>query len=242
MKHFFWVLVGILIATLFCARVQQIYAVNMDSASYSIQFGNVNIGSGKETAPGSYTLTNTMGQTAAQSFASAGYIVKAGFQYIYSIIPFQFSISNRILNLGTLLVNTFSSNSTVLTVSFGSAGSYQVTAITEGPLRTLVGNTIAKTNCDSGCTISAAGTWATASHNGWGYTMSGDDIPADFSPGTKYRPFSDRTAGDSPAVVMSSTNVGKNRQATMNVTASVGTTQATGQYQTVIDFVATPGY
>lgn len=225
----------------FFFTISSVSAVNMDSASYSIQFGNLNFGSGKETSA-SYTLTNTMGQTAAQQFSSAGYIVKAGFQYIYTIIPFSFSVSNRLLNLGTLTPNTFSTDSTTLTVSFGSAGTYQVTAITEGALRTVTGSSIPVTNCDSGCTLSSAGTWSTASNNGWGYWMSGTDIPADFASATKYRPFPNRVIGDAPAIVMSSTDVGKTKQALMTVKTSISATQATGKYQTVISFVATPGY
>ena len=75
-----------------------------------------------------YNLSASLGQTAAGQFESAGYIVKAGFQYIYSKIPFTFSLSSIQANLGTLLPSTPSTASINLSVSFGGAGQYVVTA------------------------------------------------------------------------------------------------------------------
>lgn len=241
MKYVLLIL-GISLLTLFSVSAYlPVLAIDMNSASYSIKFGNLNFGSGKETSA-SYTLTNTMGQLAAQRFASAGYIVKAGFQYIYPFTPFSFTVSKRILSLGSLTPNVFSSDSTTLTITNTTANGYQVSAITKTALNTITGNSIPRTNCDSGCTISSSGTWNTATNNGWGYSMSGTDIPTDFTTGTKYRPFANTTLGESPITVMSSANVGKNKQSIMVITASVAGTQPSGQYFTVINFVATPKY
>lgn len=217
-------------------------ASNMDSANYEIQFGNVNIGA-KDLSSPSYNLGTTLGQTAAQSFSSAGYYVLAGFQYIHTIIPFRFSISDTSIALGTLVPGVGATAPTTLTVSFGAAGQYEVTAIEEGPLRTLSGGaSIPDTTCDSSCTITSADPWTSSTKYGFGYNMTGQDIPADFTDGTYYRPFPDRTAAEDPAVVMTSTNVGKNRQSVMTFKANVDAIQAAGQYQTVINFVATPTY
>ena len=83
--------------------------------------GTVDVGGQKQTS-GSYKLTTSLGQSAAGQFDSAGYTVKAGFQYLYSIIPFRFSVSNTNINLGTLLPSTPSTATTTLTVYFGAAG------------------------------------------------------------------------------------------------------------------------
>jgi len=72
--------------------------------------------------------------------------------------------------------------------------------------------------------------------------MSGDDIPADFTDSTYFRPFPDRTASEPPAVVMTSTNVSKNRVSTVTFKANISASQQSGSYQTVINFVATPSY
>jgi len=240
MKLLFIVL-GISLCSFFSAYFLPVSAVDMDSASYSIKLGNLNMGSNRGTSS-SYTLTNTMGQLAAQRFSSAGYVVKAGFQYIYPFTPFRFTISKRLIDFGSLTPNAFASDSTTLTITNNTANGYQVTAITETPFSTILASTIARTNCDSGCTISSAATWTTATNNGWGYSMSGTDIPADFTPGTKYRPFAIRTLKESPASVMTGISVGSNKQAVMVITTSVSGLQPAGRYMTVINFVATPKY
>ncbi len=214
----------------------------MDSSNYEIQFGNVNIGA-KDLSSSSYNLGTTLGQTAAQSFSSAGYYVLAGFQYIHTIIPFRFSISDTAIDLGSLTPGVGSTAPTTLTVSFGAAGQYEVTAIEEGPLRTFSdGTSIPDTTCDSSCTISSADPWTSSASYGFGYNMTGQDIPVDFVNSTYYRPFPDRTQAEAPAIVMSSTDVGRNRQSVMTFKVNVDAVQAAGQYQTVINFVATPTY
>lgn len=221
------------------------YALDMESSQYQLKYTNVNITSGnKESA--SYKLSDTVGQLAAGEFSSTGYVIKAGFQYFHSIIPFRFTISNTNINLGTLLPSTPSTGTTTLTIYFGGAGQYQVTAIEEGALKTLDGaSSIPDTSCDGGastCTETLAKPWTLNSAYGFGYNMSGNDIPSDFVDATYFRPFPDRTAAEAPAVVMSSTNVGKNRQSTVTFKANISNIQPAGTYQTIINFVATPSY
>lgn len=221
-----------------------VFAVNMESSRFKIESANTSSAAGNKSSAG-YKLSDTIGQLAAGQFSSTGYIVKAGFQYIHSIIPFRFSISNINIALGTLTPNTPSTATTTLTIYFGGAGQYQVTAIEEGALKTLSANTIPDTSCDGGaetCTESVAKTWSSTNAYGFGYNMSGNDIPADFSTSNHYRPFPDRAAAESPAVIMSSINVGKSRQSTMTFKANISPIQPAGSYQTVINFVATPSF
>lgn len=220
-------------------------AVNMDSPLFRIQFGNVNIAAGDKSST-NYNLSDTLGQLAAGQFQSTGYIVKAGFQYIHSIIPFSFSISNININLGTLAPNTPSTATTTLTVSFGGAGQYQVTTIEDGPLTTLSGaSTIPDTQCNGGvdtCSETQAKPWTLNSAYGFGYNMTGDDVPSDFIDSTYYRPFPDRQQAESVQIVMSSANVGKSRQSTVAFKVNISVVQPAGTYQTVVNFVATPSF
>lgn len=224
---------------------QDVLGVNMDSSRYRIQFGNINIAGGNKTSD-SYKLSDTLGQTAAGQFQSTGYIVKAGSQYIHSIIPFRFSISNININFGILNPNSPVSQTTTLTVYFGGAGQYQVTAIEKGKLRTLNDvNNIPDTICDGGgntCNETLAKPWTSNSAYGFGYNMNGQDIPSDFIDSTYYRPFPDATIAESPAIVMSSANVAKNRQSTVTFKVNISPIQPAGTYQTVINFVATPSF
>ncbi|MGB9882974.1 MAG: hypothetical protein ACPLRN_00435 [Microgenomates group bacterium] len=228
----------------FLLLIRFVVAENMESSRFKIQGANVNSASGDKSSA-NYKISDTLGQLAAGEFSSTGYVVKAGFQYIHSIIPFRFSVSNINIPLGTLVPNTPSTASTTLTVYFGSAGQYQVTAAELGPLKTLSGNTIADTSCNGGtetCTETLAKNWTSNTAYGFGYNMSGNDIPSDFDSSNKYRPFADLTNNESPVVVMSSINVGKNRQATMTFKANVSPVQPPGSYQTIISFVATPSF
>lgn len=239
------ILVFIGIFFLFFAVPEFVHALNMDSTRYHIQFAETNIGS-KDQQSSNYHLNQTLGELAAQQFNSSGYIVKAGFEYIHSIIPFRFSVSNIGINLGSLTAGVPATASTVLTVSFGGAGQYQVTAEEVGKLRTFDDlNTIPDTQCNGGantCTTSVSKVWTSSSAYGFGYNMSGQDYPADFTDGTYYRPFPDRNLSDPPVVVMSNANVGRGRQATVTFKANVSGTQGQGTYQTVINFIATPTF
>ena len=176
-------------------NLKEAVAVEMDSTRFHIDGANVNSAAGDKSSTG-YKLSDTIGQTAAGRFSSTGYIVRAGFQYLHSIIPFEFSISDINIDLGTLIPNTPSTATTTLTVSFGSAGQYQVTAIEESTLQTLSGSSfIPDTVCDGGvdtCSESQAELWTSTSAYGFGYNMAGDDVPADFTSASYFRPFPDR--------------------------------------------------
>lgn len=221
-----------------------VFAIGMDSSRFKIESANVEIAGGNKSSS-NYKLADTVGQLAAGQYSSTGYVVKAGFQYLNSIIPFRFSISDTNIDFGVLVPGTPSTATTTLTVYFGGAGQYQVTAIEEGSLKTQSGNSIADTTCDGGvntCSESLAKVWSSSSAYGFGYGMTGNDISTDFIDATYYRPFPDRTAAESPATIMTSLNVGKNRQSTVTFKTNVSPIQKAGSYQTVINFVATPSY
>ncbi|MEX1052274.1 MAG: hypothetical protein WEC80_00320, partial [Patescibacteria group bacterium] len=213
----------IVISIIFISQ-KSAHSENFNSDNYKIQFGNINIG-GEDLESDSYDLSTSIGQSFAEKFQSDGYIVRAGFQYIHSIIPFSFAISDTSIELGSLIAGTPSTQQTTLTVSFGGAGQYQVTAIEETPLQTFdSSNTIPDTACDGGgdtSTISSAKLWTSNSQYGFGYNMTGDDIPADFTNSTYYRPFPDRSSADSPIVVMSSDDVGRSRESTVTFKVNV---------------------
>lgn len=224
--------------------ISPVRAVTMISSQYQVKYANINIG-GTNTGSSNYKLSQSIGQLAAGTFTSNGYVIKAGFQYWHSIIPFSFSLSSTLLNLNTLFPSTPTTATTNITVSFGSAGIYQVTAIEERPLQNAFSNTIPDTACNGGastCTVSSAQLWDDNGQYGFGYNMTGNDIPADFVSSSYYRPFPNRAAAGTPAVVMSSTNVGRNRLSTLKVKGNVSNSQAGGFYTTVLNFVATPGY
>lgn len=214
---------------------------SLDSTNYKIRLGNFNMTSGTKTSA-SYNLTDTVGQIAAEFFSSSGYHVKAGFQYIYTLYDFSFSISSLAIDLGTLTANTFSTANHTLTVTTPGNG-YSVSAFEINKLKNTNGDMIADTTCDSGtCTETSAGVWTTASNNGFGFNMTGNDISADFIGSTYFRPFPDASASEVPSTIMTTSAAGRNRIATVAYKASRSGTQATGSYTTQIVFIATPVY
>lgn len=228
---------------LIISNLSLVYAQErVQSENYRIIFPNFNSGAGIPSSD-NYYLNTTIGQTAPGLFSSTGFRVKSGFQYINSIIPFSFSVSDIQINFGVLTPGTPSTDTSILTVSAGGAGGYTVKASENNPLKTSDGsNTIIDTLCDSTCSETSAGTWTSNSRYGFGFNMSGDDIPADFVNTDYFRQFSDRNSAENPAIIMSSINVGRERTATITYKVNVSGVQPAGTYQNIITFTAIPGY
>lgn len=220
------------------------FAVPMDSSRFKIESASVSVAGGNKSSD-SYRLSDTVGQLAAGQFSSNGYVVKAGFQYLNSIIPFRFSISNTNIDFGTLAPNSPVTGTTKLTVHFDDIGNYQVTVVENGPLKTQSGNVIPDTVCNGGgytCSELVSKIWNSTSSYGFGYNMSGDDVPDDFIDNTYFRPFPDQTAAEPPVTIMTNNNVRKNRQSIVTFKVNISSVQPAGSYQTIISFVATPSY
>jgi hypothetical protein len=214
----------------------------IQSPNYVIQMPNLNSGAGIPTSS-HYGISTTIGQTAQGLATSSGYLVKSGFQYIYSIIPFSFSISSISINFGDLIPQTAATASGTLTVSSGGAGGYQVKASENHPLKiSSSASTIPNTNCDTTCTNTTAGVWSSTTKYGFGFNMSGNDIPADFTDLTYFRPFADRDSSENPQVVMSSIYVGRGRQSTVTYKVNISGIQPAGIYNNIITFTAIPSY
>lgn len=216
-------------------------AETMNSNSYTVRTGNFNITSGLKSS-GSYTLTDTVGSTVAEYFHSTGYHVKAGFQYLYTLYDFSFSLSSLAVSLA-LVPNTFSNASHTLTVTAPGQG-YAVSTYATSRLKLQGSATyLPDTLCDAGpCTESDADIWTNPSNNGFGYNVAGADASTDFVTTDYFRPFPDLSLGDSPAVLLSTVEAGKNRTATLTYRLSSPGDQAAGTYNTDIIYIATPTY
>lgn len=215
----------------------------VESNNYRIQFPNLNSGAGIPSST-NYSLDTTIGQNAPGLYSSTGYRVKAGFQYIHSIIPFSFAVSDIRRNFGTLTPGTPSTLASTLTVSAGGAGGYSVKASENHPLQIINSSTnIADTTCDlGGCSQTAGTAWVLTSTYGFGFNMIGDDVPADFVNSTYFRQFADRSSAESEQTVMSSANVGRSRSATITYKVNVSSIQEAGSYQNIITYTAIPSY
>lgn len=220
-------------------------AENMSSDTYKLQWTNLNMTSGSKSSD-NYKILDTVGQTAPGEYSSSGFYVKAGFPYIKTIIPFSFTISDLSMDFGILTPGVFPSPlpANTLTVSFGGAGGYSVTAVENHPLKLQTGSTtIPDTTCNSGaCSETAAGIWNDTAKFGFGYNMTGNDIPAAFVNSTYFKQFADASLNEPAQSVMFSPNAGKSRIATVTYKANISLTQAAGDYENSIIFVATPTF
>ncbi len=226
------------------SNITPVKAVNrMTSDSYKLQFTNLNMTSGSKSSA-NYNILDTVGQTAPGKYSSSGFIVRAGFPYIKTIIPFAFSISDLSIDFGTLTPGTPSTLTNTLTISAGGAGGYAVTAFADHPLKLQTSSTtIPDTTCDaSDCDETTAAAWTNNSIYGFGYNMSGNDIPAAFTDSTYYKQFADDSIAETAKTVMSSANVGRNRVATVTYKLNISTTQSAGDYDNSLTFIAAPTY
>lgn len=241
-KVFFFLGLPILYLILYVASAS---AQTMSNASYIIQMGNLNSISAKPTGSG-FQLSYTVGQTGPGLYSGANFKVRAGFQYISSIIPFRFSIVNNFIDFGIVNPTSPVLRTSVLTISNGSAFGYRVTASDNHNLRdNSTGAEIPPVACgDLGpaCTSASAGPWTSTLTYGFGYrcdNSTGTDCNTQFTNPTYYRPFA---ASPSAEVVMSGLNVGRKKITQITYKLNVSGAQPAGVYTNVINYIATPTF
>lgn len=241
-KYFAFCIIVLTLFTVHYPRFTIFAQERVESENYRIIFPNFNSGAGIPSS-NNYNLNSTVGQTAAGLFSSSGYRVKSGFQYIHSIIPFSFSVSDIQINFGNLTPENPSTDSSTITVSAGGAGGYVVRASEDHPLQTAdTINTIIDTLCDTSCDETTAASWVSTTKYGFGFNMSGDDVPTDFTNSNYFRQFADRSNAENSAIIMSSNNVGRSRTSTITYKINVSDIQPAGTYQNIIQFTAIPSY
>lgn len=223
-------------------------AVNMSNADYILRMANLNMAAGN-VSNSSYKLGYTAGETAPGLYSLNGvnYKVRAGFQYVRTTIPFSFSISSIFVDFGTVTPGEPITRTNNLTVSNGSAHGYSVVAFEKQPLRVYAtGADIPDTTCDAGnCTESTAAAWSNPLTYGFGYrcdNLSGTDCVTDFSDSSFYKQFANQEASETPQAVMSGANVGKNKRAEITYKVNISASQPAGDYQTIINYIATPTF
>lgn len=230
-----FVIATLVTAGLFSQSVSS-FAERMTSDEYVIDFGNFNVTSGEKTSS-NYKVTDTIGQIAPGEYDGTGYVVKAGFQYIYPFRSLSLKISKITIDLGTLTSGSFNTDSHTLIVDTNGAGGYAVRAFEIHPLRLQSGSaTIRDTLCDSTCDENTAASWTNASNYGFGFNMSGNDIPADFVSTSYFRQFADLSNSETAKTVMSGTGLSINRNATVTYKAAPEGTQAAGTYETLVTY------
>jgi hypothetical protein len=226
--------------------VTQVYADKLESESYVITFGNFNITSGEKDSA-TYHVTDTVGQTGAGpygTFGSTDYFVGGGFQYIYQIPEFSFSLSAIQIDLGVLTPGSHSNANHTATVNTKGAGGYTVYAYEIQALTHSNGsNFISDTTCDlGGCSETTAAVWTNQNIPGFGFNASGDDVVPEFTDSTYYKQFANDQSAETMQAIMTSDTIATSRTATITYKAGIAGDQAAGSYETGVIYVAVPGY
>ena len=241
----YWYLLLVFVLLVFIGNILA-YSANgqtMSNTNYILRFGNFNTAAGK-TSTGGFTLNLTVGQTAPGLYTGTNFKVRSGFQYVLSVIPFSFKISNTNIDFSTLTPTVAALRTNTLTISNGSVSGYTVTASENHPLLVASsGQMIPNTSCDAGtCNTTTATLWNNPSTFGFGYrcdNLSGADCDSQFSTANFYKPFA---ASPSAVAVMTSTTVSRNRQAQITYKLNISNTQVAGLYTNTINFIATPSF
>ncbi len=237
---------ALIVAALFGASAMPALAERLESGSYVIQFGNLNISSGEQSGA-SYNVTQSVGQIAAGpygQYGSSNYFVGGGFQYIYQIPKFRFIISDINLDLGTLTTGVHNTATNTLEIRTNGGSGYAIYAYELHPLRHSNGTAnIPDTTCDAGtCSQATAAVWTNQNIPGFGFNIAGDDIPVDFINTTYFRQFANDEGAEAMQPVMSSTDVARLDIGTVTYKAGPPGGIDAGNYQTGIVYVAVPGY
>ena len=151
---------------------------------------------------------------------------------------------------GSLSLNTFTDAVQNLTVSTNANYGYVVTAAEDDELGKDGATTpfIPDTTCDTGpCTISSEQDWATASNNGFGYSLQNVDaasISFEYNDSGTFlsRPFANLADTETPQTLFYSSTVADSENAYVCYRVSVGATQAAGDYENIIIYRATASF
>lgn len=159
-----------------------------------------------------------------------------------------------LVDFGSVNTEEFYDACHLLTIGTNAANGYSVT-VKESDQLTYGGSTIADGVCDSTCTESSEGTWATSANNGFGYCL--DDLTGDGGAtadasmaqcddvtAPEYKIFAEHDVDtpDEQTIMLSAGSLTANDTTHLGYRISIPGSQAAGTYQNNMILVATPTY
>lgn len=231
---------SILLFIILILPFKQSKAFDAQSENYKLDWGNLNDFSGKKGST-NYSLVDTGGQIAPGLYESSNYKAMAGFEYLYSIIPFTFTISNSSIDFATLTPNTPKTDTTDLTVTSGAAHGYEVTASENNQLQNLAypETYIEDTRGDNlDITYINNGVWNLNTTYGFGYTLA-NLVGTDAVFTTNYKQFADESISEADQIIMNNAGVTEESKVQVTYKINIGATQESGTYQNKIKYICT---
>jgi hypothetical protein len=148
---------------------------------------------------------------------------------------------------GTITTNTFYVAAQSHYISTNASNGYNLTVYATSPV---AGGALAKADgsasiangtCDGACTTTSAGAWATATNNGFGYTLA-NETGTDAAFTSNYKIFDGTADGASAVTIMSNAGAVSGNRIYVCYKLSVSGTQAAGFYFNNLNYVATPKF
>lgn len=228
-----------LLMAIFLSCVMPLNAAEMESPRFRIESGSVDFTLPETPSEGSHQNNNNPD---IEIYNSTGMLVKSDSQSTDST-PFRFSIGNSLLSFKDVSPNMPSTVSSLISVT-GGRSIYQIFLSESNELNKLSGESIPDTLCSANrkCTPAISAPWNSISSYGFGYSLSGQNIPTDFKNGTYFRPFANIKKNSQPIAIMKASDKSDERHATITLKTIVSAVQADGTYESVINFLAVPGY
>ena len=179
----------------------------------------------------------------------------------YTVAPFTFSISETIINFGTLSPTNPIKRANKLTVSNGSASGYSVIAFEDRELSAAVASLsnatgtfdvpsdatfIPDTTCDNGqCSEIHSALWSNPLTYGFGYrcdNVLGSDCASGFSEVEFYKQFANASLSETPQKVAMGSKAEKEKTVRITYKINISGTQAKDSYQNVVTYIAVPNF
>lgn len=235
---------------------RQIGAQEMKNGFYIIQMGNLNSIAGISEGD-DFKINITSGETTPNLNVGTNYKVRVGFQYIVRPEDFSISVSNSLIDFGTLSPTNPITRTNTISVSNLSAPGFLVTASENHQLLApRSGAIIPDTTCDRGsCSESFASQWTSALTYGFGYRC---DAVSVLIAGTKsrgcvsndlaffynkdaFRQFPDASKSEKAIPILKGGR-GRNQKGTITYKANISSSQPAGLYTNSITYILTPTF
>ena len=246
MKRYLGLFVICIFAYLFIKAAPAV-AQTMENGLYRVQVKNLNSVS-DELKVSEYNLNDTSDQITSKPTESKNFKIKTGFDNYPHSSLFSFSISNMIIDFGTLSPTNPITRAITLTVNSANTQGFNITSTQNHELvNTSTKATIPDTSCDDGkCSENISSKWINTLTYGFGYRCERENSTcvandSSFVPENYFKQFPNASK-DEPTSFILSGGAENNLEATILYKVNISSSQPVRAYSNEITFLATPNY
>jgi len=231
----------ILIIIAFIILRNRTIAQSASNSSYVLQGGEIEqktfVNPGEPSAESFYKSPSKT----ANVYLGENYQVATEFENIEDKQPFAFSISNTLVDYGSLTPTNPVFRTTDLIISKGSSRGYSVFAFANRQLTDVSNNSIPDTTCDNGtCSETSSAQWSGNLSFGFGYRCENADSSGctdDFSKADYFKQFANDSKSESYQAIINSFD---SKKAKIEYKVNISNNQAESSYSNSIIFIAIP--